>query len=125
MTDTIPQELKENIERTKELDDALNKLPPFPKFFYDWTEDQKKRYGYEGDTEDLTRRMKCKLYNMWLVWGEFRGSENLNKLLSRQPEDKESDEFMAKSSIVQLMDIMAKILTSTDLIQELMTDSEK
>lgn len=122
MTETIPEELKENIERTKELDEALNRLPPFPKAFYEWTDEQKKRYGYQGDMDDLNRRMKSKLYSLWLMWGELRGSKNLNELLAREPKDKESDEFTAKCSIVQIMDVVAKILTSTDLLQELMTD---
>jgi hypothetical protein len=92
------------------------KLPPYPTPFRDWTDGDVR---YKGDLEDYRERINCKLYSIWCLWAQLRTNTNLEKLLSREEEDKESDAYAAKSVIIDVMDALAKRLCDTSLLDEI------
>ena len=63
-----------------------------------------KKYEYTGDLSDKNRRMKEKLYNLWKFWAEIRSANMIEELLFRRPEDEQSDEYLAKQIIVNIID---------------------
>lgn len=101
-------------------------LPPIPHPFKKWSEHEEK-FKYTGSVDDYNSRIHHKLYSMWIIWALLRTNEKIEKLCS-QESDKESDEFFLKATIVDIMDVIAKVLINTDLIDELaylvMTEEE-
>lgn len=116
--DQIPEMTEEQSKFNEYLNDLVDKLPLHPKPLYEYTEEEKKKYEYTGDMEDKNRRMKEKLYNLWKFWAEIRSSKIIEDLLFRKPEDLESDEYLAKQIIVNIIDQLGKIMTNTNLIEE-------
>ena len=92
------------------------KLPPKPVPLFPAREGEMIRY--EGDHKDMKLRIRYKLYNLWLLWIKLRVNKELEELLKRETEDKQSDEFTAKATIISVMDLLAKCLSDTDLLQE-------
>ena len=92
------------------------KVPPLPVALYGKLPNDPPKY--DGDTKDVKRRAAHKLYNLWVFWINVRTSKDLDELLQREEEDKESDAFKAKATIVQILDQIAKVLVNTDLLEE-------
>lgn len=93
------------------------KIPPLPVPLYGKLDHDPPHY--EGDEKAIGRRAAHKLYNVWVFWLTIRTSEELDKLIQREEEDRESDAFKAKATIVQILDQLAKILIDTNLIEEI------
>ena len=95
------------------------KLPPYPEGFFDYTEDQEKTIKYSGDPDNLRRRVAHKLYNVWALWSNLRNSETLIDIINKEC-DKDSDEFLLKSVIVNHLDVLGKILGNTHIADEIL-----
>ena len=94
-------------------------LPPYPEPFFEWNDEQIKNFKYDGDTEDIGKRMAHKLNSTWLLWTDLRTNDRLMEIVN-QATDKESDEFYMKNLLVTLIDRVAKVLSNTDLTEELL-----
>lgn len=108
----------------KDLIDFVEKLPSYPKKIYDMTDEDKLKYEYKGDVNDISNRLKTKLFNVWNLWHEIDKNEEIVKLLKydekyKNIKYKNSDEYKAKCLCIQMLDSLSKILTSTDLLEEL------
>jgi hypothetical protein len=95
-------------------------LPPKPSGILDWTEEELAGYRPKLHKLEGIKALQFKLFNIWNLWGGYRNNQKLIDLLNVVPEDKTSDEFILKCSLVVLIDRLGKILDGeTDLIQEL------
>lgn len=79
---------------------------------------------YDGDMNDLTERMKVKLFNVWSVWSDLRKNETLVKMLHKDSEDDNVKKYL-KGCLTITMDRLGKMLADTNITQELMKASEK
>ena len=95
-------------------------LPPYPQGFFEWTEDDIKQLKYGSDEKDINKRMGHKLYSTWLLWAEMRTNEKLMGLVNAGSDDTKSDEFYLKNIAVNVMDRLGKILSNTDITEELL-----
>jgi hypothetical protein len=95
-------------------------LPPKPTGILDWTEEELAGYRPKLHKLEGIKALQFKVFNIWNLWGGYRNNQKLIDLLNVVPEDKTSDEFILKCSLVVLIDRLGKILDGeTDLIQEL------
>jgi hypothetical protein len=92
------------------------KMPPYPVPFRPWDD---KDFRYNGDVNDYKKRIHDKMLKIWYMWGNLRGNLDLEELLSRPEEDKNSDAYVAKNCIVDIMNALAKYLVDTNLIEEM------
>jgi len=105
-----------DIEYDKDYKDQ--KVPPTPVPFYEWGgESDPPRY--KGDKNALNARIQHKIYNMWLIWLNLRINPKIDELLQKITDDKESDEYHLKSMLVTIIDILAKCLSDTDIMEEI------
>ena len=105
----------------EDINDMINQLPPYPKDFMPWTKQDEERYKFEP-TENSIKNMKEKLFKIWVLWADLRSSKKINQMLSTEPKEKESDEYIIKGVLVNTIDKLAKILTQGDLIKELFVE---
>jgi hypothetical protein len=91
------------------------KLPPRPRPFYDWNDNDQR---YTGDKDDFKQRLKFKLFKFWLLWVNLRSNTKLEEILAKEV-DRESDQYQVNSVLVHVMDILAKILVDTDPLEEM------
>ena len=101
---------------TENVEKAI-KFPPLPVPFREWDTTRDNRYS--GEMKEIHRRVQHKLYKFWLMWVKLRTCLPLEELLCRQEEDKQCDAFLAKNTIVDMLDEMAKILIDTPLVEEI------
>lgn len=80
--------------------------------------------SYEGDMDDLTERRNVKLYNLWSVWSDLRGNEKLIKMLEVDKKDKAELKYL-KAMMTLTLDRMGKVLSDTNIIEELCIKAEK
>ena len=111
--------MNQNEQMTEELDKFISSLPPLPKCHYELTEKEKEFYSYTGDLKDCKTRLKEKVFKFWKLYGNLITSKEMNDILKNKPEDESTEEYKAKCIITNIIDVIAKILLSTDLIEEL------
>jgi hypothetical protein len=99
------------------------KWPPYPKPATLTTDEEKEQLKYVGDKDDIPTRMMSKLIQVWFLWGELVKSEELHKALRNTPEQN-TDEYMIKRLIINIIEMMAKILSNTDLVEEITKTSD-
>jgi hypothetical protein len=110
---------------TAELDEKKSnpvQLPPLPEGILPWNEDEEKFYKYPVDIlgPSVDKKLRFKLFNLWSLWGSYRNNQAMIDILNQIPEDKTSQEFVLKCSLVLLIDKLGKILSSdTNLLEEL------
>lgn len=92
------------------------KLPPMPLPFRPPTEADIK---YTGDLKDYKQRCLFKMYAFWQLWAELRTNEKIESLVSRVPEDKDSDEAVSKHCIVDIINQLAIVLSATNIMDEI------
>ena len=101
-----------------ETDDAKHyKLPPLPVPLYK-ANPKTDPIKFQGDKKDIPRRVAHKLYNTWLFWINLRCNERLENILKKES-NQDSDEFIIKATIVQILDHVAKLLIDGDLLEEI------
>ncbi len=114
-------EVKE--EETKEQEQTL---PPYPDGLLDWTEDEKKVLLFTGDKADTLARLRHQVWHLWLLYGSLRNSERLVKAVNTEEDfDKNSDEYFLRLALVQTVDRLGKVLSSTGEMAELFMVEEK
>lgn len=116
----------------EETKDVMKGLPMPPRPIREWTETETAtRYG--GDKENMSERLLHKLYSVWAMWSALYDCEELRGLL-KQASEPESVEYRLKYTIVDILDILGKRLSDTNVAEELfwllnglkrMDDSEK
>ena len=73
---------------------------------------------YDGDKENMVKRMQHKLHMLWLSWSDIRKNEKLSKMVN--PSKKDSDDVIAlKEAFILLLDRTGRVLCDTDLLEEL------
>lgn len=80
--------------------------------------------SYQGDLEDLTERRNVKLYNLWTIWSDLRKNEELIKLLEVNRKDCKTTKFL-KGILTITMDRMGKVLSDTNIIEELVIKKDR
>lgn len=78
---------------------------------------------YKGDLNDLTERRNTKLYNLWTIWSDLRKNEELIKLLAVETKDTKELQFL-KGMLTIVMDRMGKVLSDTNIVEELCCKGE-
>ena len=92
-------------------------FPPLPVVFYDWSDEEKEMIQYKGDHDNIENRQKHKLYHIWMLWSMHCSSEEFLRLMEKEAVT--DDERRYKRCIYTIFDKMAKILTNTDILEEL------
>jgi hypothetical protein len=105
----------------KETDEKKIELPPYPEPLLEIPKDLKKLFVYDGDMKDIPLRIKHKLMLSWILWGALRNDQELIQIVNTE-HDKGSDIFKVCSKLVNVIDQLARILSSTDLIEEFRTE---
>lgn len=109
----------DQLDANNEMNNFLDKLPAMPKPIYDYTEQDKRIFKYEGDLKDTKRRLQEKLYHVWKLWAHVHENPIVNEILKNVPKNKDCDEYKAKTTIITMLDIIGKIFNQTNTIEEL------
>jgi hypothetical protein len=120
--DQIIREFSESVgEDLKESDFDLN----VPKMFTDiFTAEFDKYLKYTGPPDDIKARLKHKVLQIWLMWNKISQDNGLAESISNVPEDHESEEFRLKQSFLFVVEEIAYILSTTDVIEEIIDNPE-
>lgn len=78
---------------------------------------------YDGDMNDMMERMRVKLFNIWSVWSDLRKNETLVNLLHKDSADTDKDKYL-KGCLTITMDRLGKMLSDTNIVQELQKETE-
>jgi len=93
-------------------------LPPYPDALFDWSNDEKDYLTFKGVPEDKLGRAQFKLWHVWVTWAALRNNEKLIELICKiSPKD--SEKHFLKEILVSTMDRLAKILSATPIMEEL------
>jgi hypothetical protein len=92
------------------------KIPPTPIPLRSYGPEET-QLRYKGKESDFNARIVHKLLRVWILWAQLRTCLPLEECLARECR-RDSDEYLAKSTIVDIMDVLAKVLTDTDTLQE-------
>ena len=79
---------------------------------------------YEGDMDNMTERLRWKVFNVWTTWSSLHMNETLVKKLKLSPDDSEDTQYI-KACIVLLLDRLGKILSNTEIVPEMRGDQTK
>lgn len=111
MNETKADEImKENVD--------MSALPVYPHIIVKDLPEEMVPPSYEGEEDDIVKRMQHKLSMIWLSWSDIRKSKGVSDLL--KPEDDETDEMKElKNVLLILFDRTGRILCNTDLMEEL------
>jgi hypothetical protein len=108
---TPPPEVKVDDSETIEA-----KLPPMPVPFRPRKDTD---IEYKGDLKDYKKRCMFKLYALWMLWAELRCNPKIEELVAREETDKESDAFLAKHCIVDIINQLALVLSASNIMDEI------
>jgi hypothetical protein len=101
-------------------DDKINEMPPLPIAFYDWTLEEHELFKFKGELTSMNERKNHKIYHIWRLWAEHSTNPSfLDMIQPKIGEEETEQEKRLKVCIFQLLDKMAKILTNTELVEEL------
>jgi hypothetical protein len=73
---------------------------------------------YQGDMNDMTERLRFKLFQIWNTWSSLHSNEVLVKKLALNKNDSEDVQYI-KACIVLLLDRLGKILSNTEIVPEM------
>lgn len=117
------QKLKEELEIADDENSSFDvskleehRLPPNPVGLRPFSEDELK-WKFSGDESNFKVRIHHKLYLLWILWATLRTNEGIETLVSKEA-DKESDEYKAKSVIIDIIDHLGKVLGQTPIVEE-------
>lgn len=77
---------------------------------------------FEGDMDNMTERLRFKVFQVWNTWSSLHMNETLVKKLKLSKDDSDDVQYI-KACIVLLLDRLGKILSNTEIVPE-MTPSE-
>lgn len=92
------------------------RLPIYPKPLREWNESE---IRYTGDKDDMMKRIQFKLYNIWCMWSQLQENQALNEKLMEKTEE-DTDLFKMKYVVVDIMDALAKFLSDTNIVDEIL-----
>jgi len=119
----MEEEVKEEETKGQEQEQTL---PPYPDGLLDWSEDEKKVLLFKGEKTDTLGRLRWQVWHLWLLYGNLRNSERLVKAVNTEEDfDKNSDEYFLRLALVQTVDRLGKVLSSTGEMAELFMVEEK
>lgn len=93
-------------------------VPPYPQGIFEWKEEEKK-IRYVGELDKIHSRVVHKLWNLWVLWAELRNNEKLIGMLNEKDHTEEQSEYF-KGLMVLMLDRYGKILSDTNITQELL-----
>jgi len=112
-----------NEEEAAKMTEMQQRIPIYPEPLLEENEEYDLP-KYTGDVKDLTERRNVKLYNLWSVWSDLRKNENLIQLLEANKKDNKDMKFL-KAMMTLTIDRMGKVLSDTNIVEELCVKSEK
>jgi hypothetical protein len=118
-------EISSSFSEKNDINELLESLPPHPRPFYAWTEREERNFRFQGDPADIMQRLKHKVYSLWFLIGEILTNPTIDEYVRRVPADETSDLYQGKAYLVHLVDLISKILTNTDLLEELLPEFSK
>lgn len=92
------------------------RLPVYPEGIIPESEHDPPKF--EGDLEDMSLRMRTKLYNLWTLYSDLRKNGTLANYLNKV-DDKDTEKKYIKACMVITIDRLAKMLIDTNLAEEL------
>ncbi len=93
-------------------------LPPYPEPLLEIPKEAIEKIQYRGEPRDVLSRLRHKTFLFWMVWASLRNDKRLIEIMNKH-HDRQSDVFFVCNHVVNLLDQMARVLTLTDLIEEL------
>lgn len=105
-------------------EDKNENLPPYPMAFFPLSDWDKEYLTYKDDPTKMNRRMAHKLFKLWVLWAGLINNEKLRDIVQIDDDKHDSDIYFLKSNIVNTMDQMAKILSNTDITEELVSTNK-
>ena len=75
---------------------------------------------YKGDGKDIKERLKHKVFKIWEMWDRFSKDEVLAKAMNFVPEDRQSDDYKIRQTLLFTYEQIGYILKSTDIIEEIL-----
>lgn len=94
-------------------------LPPLPTPIHPWSDFDKEHFQYSGEMNDFNGRMKHKLYSVWQTYGQLCNNQKLIDYINKEEHHKNGEKHFLKNTIVNIVDRLSKILTNTDIMEEL------
>ena len=76
---------------------------------------------YEGDVDDITERLRFKVFQVWNSWSSLMTNETLTKKLKLNDDDSDDLKYL-KACTVLFIDRLGKILADTDIVKEMTRD---
>lgn len=101
-------------------DDGKIELPAYPCPIFEIEDEKIEHLQYKGDMEDLNARMRHKLLVFWFSWSRYRNDQRLFDLIREPCDDKESDKFFLLNTIVNILDMMGRTLSLTNIVEEVL-----
>jgi hypothetical protein len=95
-------------------------IPNMPKCMTDNYLEEFRALDYKGDTNDITERLRHKIFMIWSLWDRFSKDDHLAKMIGNVPENRDCEEFEAKQILLFTYEQIAYILQSTDIIEEML-----
>jgi len=102
-------------------------VPAYPSAIFELSEDELKHFEhlkYTGDMNNLELRLRWKLFFVWQYWSQLRNDQKLADILMKK-HDKESDTFKVCNTIINMLDNLARILTITPLVPEIVPNAKE
>jgi hypothetical protein len=93
------------------------KFPPIPVQLRPWDAFETEQ-RYKGTKDDFKARITHKLLKIWIMWAQLRCSDELTNMLATECAH-DTDEYKVKSTIIDIIDVLAKVLIDTDTREEL------
>lgn len=73
---------------------------------------------YEGSIDDITERLRFKVFQVWNSWSSLMTNETLTKKVKLDDKDSEDTTYI-KACLVLFLDRLGKILGDTDIVKEM------
>ena len=112
-------DIHEEDEKVVDDDDKIE-LPAYPCAIFEIEDEKVEHLQYKGDMEDLNERMRHKLLVFWYSWSRYRNDQKLFDLIREPTDDKESDKFFLLNTIVNILDMMGRTLSLTNIVEEVL-----
>jgi hypothetical protein len=116
-----------NVDDQKCDDDQKVHLPAYPSTIFELSEDELKHFyhlKYTGNMNNLELRLRWKMFFVWQYWSQVRNDQKLADILMKK-HDRESDVFQVCNTIINMLDNLARILTITPLVEEIVPNAKE
>ena len=116
-------EMKDEV-KVEDGDDGKIELPAYPSCIFELPEDDDSfdAIKYTGDIKDMNHRMRHKLFYLWVTWAQMRNHQDIVEIISKRHE-KGTESFKLCNYILNAWDNLARVLTITNLVEEILPDT--